>query len=89
MESLFDQASQVGFEHGVEIGLEQGMQEGIAQGIERGMQEGIAQGIERGARAEKAQTVRRLLGMGLSASQVALAVGIEEKDLGSYVSDGA
>ena len=89
MESLFDQASQVGFEHGVEIGLEQGMQEGIAQGLERGMQEGIAQGIERGARAEKAQTVRRLLGMGLSASQVALAVGIEEKNLGSYVSDGA
>ena len=73
MESLFDQARQVGFEHGVEIGLEQGVQQGIAQGLEQG------------ARAEKIETAKRLLDMGLSASQVALAIGVEEGDLVSYV----
>lgn len=82
MESLFDQASQVGFEHGVEIGLEQGMQKGIAQGIERGVAQGIAQGVQAG----KAEMIRRLLEMGLSASQVALAAGIDETALSNYLS---
>ncbi len=48
MESLFEQASHVGFKHGVEQGYQQGLQKGIQAGIEKGMQEGLQQGIEQG-----------------------------------------
>ena len=48
MESLFEQASHVGFEHGVEQGYQQGMQKGIAQGMQEGLQQGIAQGMQEG-----------------------------------------
>ncbi len=139
MESLFEQASHVGFEHGVEQGYQQGMQKGIEQGmqeglqqgieqgkqeglqqgiekglqeglqqgieqgkqeglqkgIEQGMQEGLQQGIERGlqegleqgARSQKAETARRLREMGLPASQIARAVGLEEEALAALLDE--
>ncbi len=48
MESLFEQASHVGFEHGVEEGYQQGMERGLEQGIQQGMEQGLQQGIEQG-----------------------------------------
>ena len=55
MESLFEQASHVGFEHGVEQGYQQGMQKGIAQGMQEGLQQGIAQGKQEGLQQGIAQ----------------------------------
>ena len=88
MESLFEQASHVGFEHGVEAGYQQGMERGIQEGMEQGIEQGIAQGMERGieqgGRAVKAEIVRRMLEMGLPESQIARAAGIEVGDIPGY-----
>ena len=55
----------------------EGMAEGMVKGMEKGRAEGMAEGMakERAkAESEKLESARQLLGMGLPAAQVALAM---------------
>ena len=46
-----------------------------------GIQEGIEKGIERGAYQTKLETAKRLLGMGLSLKDIAIATGLAEDEI--------
>ena len=78
MESLFEQASHVGFEHGVEAGYQQGMERGIEQGMERGIQEGMQQGIERGMQQGMERGIEQGIAQGMERGiEQGIAQGME------------
>lgn len=60
-------------------GLTQGRAEGRAEGLTQGREEGLTQGREE-AHSNMLETAKRLKAMGLSASDIAQATGLNEKE---------
>jgi len=61
-----------GMEQGVKRGMEQGVKRGMEQGVKRGMEQGVKQGTE----AAKFSIALNLKAMGMSATDIANAVGL-------------
>ena len=76
-----EEGKKQGLEEGKKQGLEEGKKQGLEEGKKQGLEEGKKQGLRQGALQEKADTVRRLMNMGLDLEQAARGTGLTVEEV--------
>ncbi|MBF0547623.1 MAG: Rpn family recombination-promoting nuclease/putative transposase [Candidatus Riflebacteria bacterium] len=75
-DDLHYQASMVLSSYG--SGKMDGIEQGVKQGIEQGVKQGVKQGIEQGVKQGLVESARKLFGCGMSRTEIAKILGIDE-----------